>query len=93
MFTEDLSAFFREFGSDAVLDGHPVRGIFDNAAALGSVGLVGMAGTQPVFTLPTSSIVGEPVGQTLVRASVTYVIEAHEPDGTGISRLFLEVSA
>lgn len=93
MFVENLSTFFREFGSDATLAGQPVRVVFDNAAALGSVGFSGMAGTQPQATLPTASITGEAVGQTLVIGAATYTVAAHEPDGTGVSRLVLEVAA
>lgn len=93
MFAENLNTFFADFGVDATLGGQTVRGVFDNASALGNVGLVGMAGTQPVFTLPTASIVGEPVGQTLVVSAVLYYVAVHEPDGTGMSRLLLEVTS
>lgn len=93
MFTEDLSSFFGDFGSDAALAGQSVRGVFDNASALGAVGFGGMATTQPAFTLPTASITGEAVGQSLVIGAVTYTVAAHEPDGTGVSRLILEVAA
>lgn len=93
MFTEDLSTFFVEFGSDATLGGEPVRGVFDNAYALGNVGAVGMASEQPMFTVPTSSITGDPVGQSLVIGSQMYAVVEHRPDGTGISVLVLEVAA
>lgn len=93
MFTENLDTFFGEFGSDATLAGVPVRGVFDNASALGAVGFSGMAGTQPTYTLPTASITGEAVGQTMVINAATYTVAAHEPDGTGVSRLFLEVAS
>lgn len=93
MFTEDLSIFFGEFGTSAALAGQSVLGVFDNASALGAAGFVGMAGTQPVFTLPTASITGEAVGQSLVIGAATYTVAAHEPDGTGVSRLILETAA
>ncbi|MEN9885766.1 MAG: hypothetical protein RL758_344 [Pseudomonadota bacterium] len=92
MFVEDLSVFFADFGVPATLNGAAVTGIFDAAYAVGNVG-IGMAGTQPVFTLATSGIVGEAVGQTLVVNAASYVVSAHEPDGTGMSRLLLEVAA
>lgn len=95
MFAEDLTPFFSvsEFATAGQLAGQPVRGIFDNGHALGAVGMVGMAGTQPAYTLPTASITGEACGQTLVLGATTYTVVAHEPDGAGVSRLLLEVSA
>lgn len=93
MFQEALTTFFNtaEFGTSAVLDGVAVVGILDKGYALGNVGLVGMAGAQPVFTCPTPA--GDPVGQLLIVGTERYVVAAHEPDGTGVSRLLLEVSA
>ena len=95
MFTENLSAFFADFGVAATLGGSTaVRGVFDEAYALGSVGLAGMAGAQPVFTLPTASITpADPVGQPLVIGARAFTVAAHEPDGTGVSRLILEAAA
>ena len=91
MFATD--AFFNtaEFAVTGVLDGAAVVGILDRGYALGNVGLVGMAGTQPVFICPTPA--GDPVGQLLKIGANSYVVAAHEPDGTGVSRLLLEVSA
>jgi hypothetical protein len=91
MFATD--AFFNtaEFAVTGVLDGAAVVGILDRGYALGNVGLVGMAGTQPVFTCPTPA--GDPVGQVLMVGTDRYVVAAHEPDGTGVSRLLLEVAA
>lgn len=93
MFVEDLTAFFADFGVPATLGGNAVVGIFDNGHSLGNVGAFGMASTQPALVLPTASVPTNPVGQAVVVASVGYVVAAHEPDGTGISRLVLEVSA
>lgn len=92
MFTENISAFFADFAGDAQLGGQAVRGIFDNAYALGAVG-VGMASTRPTFTLATAMVAGEPVGQALVYAGRTWLVAEHEPDGTGLSRLYLEAVA
>ena len=87
------SAVFRRLSNaNATLAGAAVRSIFENGYALGQVG-IGMASTQPTFTLATAGIVGEPVGQSLVIGSTTYYIAAHEPDGTGVSRLVLEKTA
>lgn len=95
MFVEDLSAFFDTttgFAQAATLDGVAVAGIFDNGYALGQVGPYGMAGTQPTLTLPTAQVTGDPVGQTCVVGGASYLVAAHEPDGTGISRLVLETA-
>lgn len=93
MFATD--AFFNtaEFAVTGVLDGAAVVGILDKGYALGAVGMVGMAGSQPVFTLSTAQVDGDPVGKTLTVGTESYVVAAHEPDGTGVSRLLLEVSA
>lgn len=90
MFTEDLSIWFADFGVPAALSGAPVQVIFDAEYSPGNVGAIGMAGSQPVATLPTAQVVGEAVGQQLVAAGNTYNVAAHTPDGRGISRLWLE---
>ncbi len=94
MFAENLSAFFSqaEFASAATLDGVAVTGIFDQPYALGSVGPFGMASTQPTLTLPTAQVPANPVGLACVVAGVSYQVGAYEPDGTGVSRLMLELA-
>jgi hypothetical protein len=95
MFTEALDTFFSpaEFGTAATLGAVAVQGIFDKGYALGNVGMVGMAGNQPMYYLPTASVSGDPVGTTLTVGAESYLVVAHEPDGTGVSRLVLEVAA
>jgi hypothetical protein len=90
--TEDLSVFFSatEFADAATLGGVAVTGIFDSAYASASVGAFGMAGSAPALTLPTASVPADPVGLAAVVNGVSYLVAAHEPDGTGISRLLLE---
>jgi len=94
MFAEDLSAFFNpaELAEAATLDGVAVTGVFDSAYALGSVGPYGMASTQPTLTLPTASVIADPVGLACVVLGKSYTVAAHEPDGTGVSRLVLEAA-
>jgi len=89
MFVENTAPFFSDFGVSVVLDGVSVRGIFDNEYA-GSTGGVGMAMTNPALTLPTSSVPADPVGKTVVKGAESFLIAAHEPDGTGMSILLLE---
>lgn len=93
MFTEDLAPFFADFGADATLSGQAVRGIFSDPHAVGAVGSIGMADSQPDFTLATADVPANPVGALLVASGVTYTVVAHEPDGTGVSRLLLEPTA
>lgn len=87
---EDLSVFFStsEFASTATLGGVAVTGIFDNGYDEQSLAM-GIAGTSPVFTLPSASVPTPVVGLPLVINSVTYKVVESMPDGTGITRLQL----
>ncbi len=89
MFAEDIRAFFQPEDT-ATVAGLTVRAIFDNGYALGHVGLSGMATTQPTLTLASADVSTNPVGAAVLVGAVAYVVAAHEPDGTGISRLLLE---
>lgn len=77
----------------ATLNGVEVVGMFDNSYHAGDIG-IGMASTQPAFTTLTANVVvvGEAVGQLLTINGVSYYVAAHEPDGTGMSLLLLEVA-
>ena len=75
----------------ATLNGVEVTGVFDNAYRAGDIG-IGMASTQPAFTTLTDNVVGEAVGQLLTINGTSYYVAAHEPDGTGMSLLLLEVA-
>jgi hypothetical protein len=105
MFTEDFSAFMNsaEFAVTATLAGREVAGIFDNGYALASIGLSGMAGSQPVWLVATNTIPPividwflyftkpmDPQDLLVTLGEVVYKVVAHEPDGTGMSRLILE---
>ena len=93
MIADDLSPFFvpGEFAGDGdTLDGSPVVGIFDGAYVKAGDGL-GMASTSPAYTLPASAIEGAPDGKRLVANGIAYEVATHEPDGTGIVILHLEL--
>ena len=90
MFVENTAAFFSDFGQSATVGGVVVSAIFDAAYSLGSVGPIGMASSQPTLTLATASVPASPVGTAVVVSGGNYVVGAHEPDGTGMSRLLLE---
>lgn len=91
-FTADIGAMLDDFGTTVTLNGSSVRAVFDNAYAQGTVGPIGMGGTQPVLTLATSDVPASPVGKTCVVGATTYTVASHEPDGTGVSVLFLEAA-
>lgn len=93
MFTEDTTAFFADFGAPATIGGTAVVGIFDNGHTLGAVGPFGIASAQPRLTMATAAVPANPVGQACTVASGTYTVAEHQPDGTGISVLLLEVAA
>ena len=89
MFTEDLVPFFADFGQTATVAGQAVQVIFDNAYTASGVG-VGMAGTQPVITVRTADLPADPYGAAVLVSGKSYLVGLHEPDGSGLSRCFLE---
>ena len=92
MFDEDLSAFYNvsELATTVTLNGVSVAAIFDNGYSAGSVGIMGVASTQPSLNLATTLVPTNPVGTSAVVNGTTYTVAAHEPDGTGVSLLYLE---
>lgn len=85
------SAVFKHLANaEGVLDGVPVSGIFDNAYALSNVGVVGMESAGPAFTMATASVPAAVRGKVLVVDGLSYSVQGHEPDGTGVSVLLLE---
>lgn len=96
MFNENLSVFFNtsEHATAITVGGAPVEAIFDSGFAQASVGTAGMASDQPALTLATSQVPADwfrlPV---VVPGEPAYTVMAHQPDGTGVSRLLLELSA
>lgn len=89
----NAAVFARLANASATLAGVAVAAIFDNGYALGSVGALGMASSAPTLTLATASVPADPVGLAAVVGGVSYLVAAHEPDGTGVSRLLLESAA
>ena len=75
---------------DITLNWDPVVAIFDNGYAAGSVGIMGMASTQPMLTLATADVPDSPVGMLAVVHEVTYTVASHQSDGLGMSTLYLE---
>lgn len=96
MFTEDLSTFFADFGHTANFGAGDVLALFDDGFERSSVGAFGMATSQPAITLPSAQVPANPVGVSVVvtvdGSAVPYVVADAQPDGTGITRLLLEVA-
>lgn len=84
------SVFKHLANREATLNGVTVSGIFDDAYSAAMIGDVGMENTQPMFTLKTSLVIGDPVGQTITIDGIGYMVANHRPDGSGVSRLLLE---
>lgn len=88
-FTEDASVYFADFATPATLDGVAVRGVFDNTYTLE---LGGVSSREPAYTLPTAACAAVTRSSVLVvPAAGTYRVREHEPDGTGVSVLRLEL--
>ncbi len=77
-------------GEAITVGGVAVTAIFDNGYALGNVGTLGMASTQPELNLATADVPATPVGIAVSVGGTAYLVAAHEPDGLGASRLLLE---
>lgn len=90
-FSEDLSVFFTDFDTPVLFDGTsvPVLAIFDGAAERSVLGEMGMGTTSPAITLPTSNVPPAVQGKGLTVNGLHYEVAEHQPDGTGVSVLFL----
>lgn len=99
MLFDDLSAFFSEsefavactaFDQHGVSQTFPV--IFDAPSTVASLGFSGMAATQPVALTASANVIPDPVGWAVTIGGTPYIVAAHEPDGTGMTRLILEAA-
>jgi hypothetical protein len=90
MLIEDLSMFFADFATACTVGAATTLGIFSTPHELGGLGITGVAATQPTLIVRTASVATDPVGLSATVGAVSYVVAAHEPDGTGISRLLLD---
>lgn len=85
-------AVFRKL-SNAIVSidgGEDFGGIFDDDAAAGGVGPIGMATTQPTVLVPADKCPADPVGLSISINGKAYCIAESDPDGTDM-RLMLEV--
>ena len=87
------AVFARLANTQAQLNGGAaVPVIFDDLYAMGAVGVSGISTSAPVLTVATANVPANPVGKTASVNAVSYLIAEHQPDGTGVSRLLLEVA-
>ncbi len=86
-FTEDIAAYFDDFGVDATVAGAAVRGIFDNGFLI-ALGVT--AGSGPVLLVDSAGVTSAAQGGTVTLPGGSYTITAMEPDGTGMTLLRLQ---
>ncbi|MDP3651052.1 MAG: hypothetical protein Q8R67_05145 [Rhodoferax sp.] len=84
------AVFARLSNAVATVNGVTASAIFDNGYSAGNLGGMAMASTQPTLALETADVPASPVGLSAVVGGVSYTIAEHQPDGTGVSTLFLE---
>lgn len=87
------AAVFRRLANSVVsiAGGEEFGGVFDDDAATGNVGPLGMAGTQPTVLVPAAKVPDRPVGQPILVNGVAYEIAETFPDGVDV-RLVLGVA-
>lgn len=88
MFTENLPAFFLDFGEEVEIAGTQGVAIFDNAANVVLEGMVVTSG--PVLTIRQADYPTNLVGASVVIRNTNYRVVAVEPDGTGVASVRLE---
>lgn len=89
----NAAVFARLANVVAQVDGIERAGIFDNGRAVAGVAGLGMASRGPALQLLTAEVPATPEGRPVVVQGRAYSIAEHQPDGTGISTLLLEVVA
>ncbi len=92
MFSENLSAFFNDFGVTATYNGTTaVMGIFDSEDFEVGFGDVGHQSAAPSFLFASALLPALAIGDTLAIGLFSYAVVVIEPDGTGLTRLKLEL--
>lgn len=89
MFAEDLSVFMDtdDFAVTATVDGSSVEGILGNEFVLVDF----IESKKPTFDCATADVVGVAHGGTVTVGSDTYKVRGIQPDGTGMTKLILEL--
>lgn len=89
MLGEDLSSFFDtdEFAIDATINGATVTGIFGNEF----IQVDYVESRAPYFECVSADVTGISHGAIVAIGSDTYKVRGIQPDGTGITKLILEL--
>lgn len=90
-FTEDLAAFINADTLGAktcAINGNTVYGLFDN----GYADALGIAGRAPVLLVIEAQAGALSTGLSITVDAAAYTVVGIEPDGTGMTRLQLEVA-
>ena len=89
MYVEDFALYFASWPAvDATLDGQALRVVFDRDYVQA---FEGIGSTGPMATAPSASVAAATTSSILVVAGNSYRVRSIQPDGTGISRLLLEL--
>lgn len=86
----DLDTLFDadEFAVEATIGGATVRGILDDEY----IEDADIAGTRPVLVCKTADVAAVDQGDTVTIDGTDYEVVIPQPDGTGVTRLVLEVT-
>lgn len=87
------AVFARLSNAIGLLNGVSVSGIFDQAYDQAGIGLSGMSSSRPVFSVLSSLVSSNVVGMPFVLNLTSYKVVESQPDGTGMTVLFLERAA
>ena len=90
-FTEDLDEFLDVddgFAVTATIASVAVTGIFSKSSADALMA----AGTQPVLTVKSTDVAATARGTAVVVNGTNYTVAKIEPDGTGFSKVLLELA-
>lgn len=75
----------------ATVNGTLVQGLFQNAHSFQHYGdQIGYESAMPMLTLFTADVPSPAIGAEVSIGDADYLVQAHEPDGSGMSRLILE---
>ena len=84
----DRMAFLADFGSDILINGNTVVGIFDNTYE----DTLGVSVTTPLITVRDIDIPDLERGNPVIVNSISYTVAEIQPDGLGISHVILQKS-
>lgn len=79
-----------EFSVQGTVDGASTRGIFDSAYDTTPLGMMTVAGTAPVFIVPSAVVPSSAYGKAVTVPDGDYTITEARHDGTGVCTLVLE---